>query len=86
MDQQWAAYNVAVGDHTLPTSTKTQVIPYKTTSSEKGITGFQDLTPANPQIQARYDAMSPEWEGITASNNYVFNNIAKSQSAPATQK
>lgn len=85
MDAHVTAYTAAVGDYSLPASTKTPV-RYETTSSETGLTGFQDLKPVNPELQARYDAMSPQWEGIKASNNYVFQNIAKSQSAPAFSK
>jgi hypothetical protein len=79
MDKQVASYNVAVGDHSLPVSSM-GAVRYETSSSEHGLTGFQDLTPANPQIQARYDAMSPEWIGITGTNKHVFNNGAKSSS------
>lgn len=71
MDKQVASYNVAVGEHTLPVSSK-GVVRYQTSSSEQGLTGFQDLTPANPQLQARYDAMSPEWVGIKGTNKHVF--------------
>jgi len=78
MDKQVASYNAAVGDHILPASSK-GVIPYQTSSSEEGLTGFQDLTPANPQLQARYDAMSPEWEGVKATNKHVFNNSRPSR-------
>ena len=27
-----------------------------------------DLVPPRPDIQARYDAMSPEWEGVIPTN------------------
>ena len=85
MDQQWTSYNAAVGEYSLPKSTMAPV-PYQTSSSETGITGFQDLKPANPEVQARYDAMSPKWEGITGTDSAVFKNIPKSQSAPAFSK
>lgn len=85
MDAQFKAYNVGVADYTLPKSTMAPA-PYQTSSSEHGLTGFQDLKPANPVVQARYDAMSPVWEGVTASNSYIFQNIPKSQAAPAMQK
>jgi len=72
MDKQVDSYNVAVGDHSLPVSSKAAV-RYETSSSEQGVTGFQDLTPVNPQVQARYDAMSPEWVGIKGTNKHIFN-------------
>jgi hypothetical protein len=80
MDKQWNSYNVGVSDYTLPQSSKAAA-PYQTSSSEHGMTGFQDLTPANPQLQARYDAMSPQWEGLTGASNNVFKNMNKSESA-----
>lgn len=85
MEQQWLQYNSALGDHTLPKSTKV-VVPYETSSSEPGLTGFQDLKPANPEIQARYDAMSPNWNGITGADPAVYRSIATSQSAPVNSK
>jgi hypothetical protein len=78
MDKQVDSYNVAVGEHTLPVSSKAPV-RYQTSSSEEGLTGFQDLTPANPQLQARYDAMSPEWVGVKGTNKHVFNNSRPSR-------
>ena len=79
MDKQVASYNAAVGEHSLPMSSK-GAVRYETSSSEHGLTGFQDLTPANPQLQARYDAMSPEWVGVSGTNKHVFSNSAKSSS------
>jgi hypothetical protein len=78
MDKQVASYNAAVGEHTLPVSSK-GVVRYQTSSSEEGLTGFHDLVPANPQLQARYDAMSPEWEGVKATNKHIFKNSAASR-------
>lgn len=85
MDQRWTAYNASLGDQALPKSTKATV-PYQTTSSETCITGFQDLKPVNPQLQARYDAMSGSWEGIQPSTEYVYKNIAKTQAEQAPAK
>ena len=31
-----------------------------------------DLVPPRPDIQARYDAMSPEWEGVTPTNRALI--------------
>ena len=85
MEAQFNGYNAGIADYRLPKSTMAPA-PYQTTSSERGITGFQDLTPANPVVQARYDAMSPTWEGITGSNSRIFQMIPKSQAAPTSQK
>lgn len=85
MDRQWNSYNTGVSDYTVPQSSKAPA-PYQTSSSEHGLTGFQDLKPANPQIQARYDAMSPQWEGLTGANKGIFKNLKQSESAAAFQK
>jgi hypothetical protein len=85
MDQQWLQYNASLGAQALPKSTMA-VVPYETSSSEPGLTGFQDLKPANPEIQARYDAMSSNWNGITGADPSVYRSIATSQSATVNSK
>ena len=84
MDQQWLKYNASLGDQTLPVSTSAQ--PYQTSSSEIGVSGFHDLKPSNPEVQARYDAMSPNWNGITGANPSVYKSIATTESAPVNSK
>jgi hypothetical protein len=84
MDQQWLNYNASLGVQTLPKSTSAE--PYHTSSSELGVSGFQDLKPANPEVQARYDAMSPNWNGITGANPSVYRSIASTESAPVNSK
>ena len=71
MDKHLDNYNAALNSQNFPESTKS-VPKYATSSSETGITGFQDLKPANPEVQARYDAMSGSWEGVEASNKANF--------------
>ena len=61
----WDQYLVALGKPLNPTSTNT--IPYETSSSKIGVSGFLDLKPSNNEFQARYDAMSGSWEGVHAS-------------------
>lgn len=82
MDKQVSDYQSALNDQLLPTSTSAV---YLTSSSEKGIVGFQDLTPYQPDVQARYDAMSGSWEGVKAAKSYA-KNIAKAQAGPAESK
>ena len=86
MDQQWNKYKDAVKGYELPSSTTKPVIPYETSSSEVGVAGFQDLKPANPDLQAQYDAMSPNWNGITGANPSVYRNVASSESAPVNSQ
>jgi hypothetical protein len=81
MDAQWVKYKESVSGFDLPASTTKPVVPYQTSSSEIGVSGFQDLKPANPEIQARYDAMSPNWNGITGADPSVYRSIATSESA-----
>ena len=80
MESQWLQYQQSVGGFDLPASTTKPVVPYQTSSSDVGVSGFQDLKPANPEIQARYDAMSPNWNGITGSESSVYG------SAPVNSK
>ena len=79
MDKEWTGYQSANNGFALPQSTSAV---YPTSSSEKGVVGFQDLTPYAPDIQARYDAMSGAWEGVSASKSFA-KNIAKAQAGPA---
>ena len=65
MKAHWDGYLKALGKSPQPTSTNT--IPLETSSSAIGVSGFLDLKPKQPEIQAKYDAMSGSWEGISAS-------------------
>lgn len=77
MEKQWSQYVNAVGVSENPVSTSR----YEATSSEKCKTGFMDLTPPRPEIQARYDAMSAEWEGVIPTNRAVIQGLFKSEPA-----
>ena len=70
MKQHWSGYLNALGATPKPVSTNT--IAFPTTSDKLGVSGFLDLTPKNPEIQARYDAMSLKWEGVSASDKAMF--------------
>ena len=65
MKAHWDGYLKAIGKSPQPTSTNT--IQLETSSSAKGVSGFLDLKPKQPEIQAKYDAMSGSWEGVLAS-------------------
>ena len=60
----WSGYINAIGKMT-PTSSNT--IPFETSSSKIGVSGFLDLKPKDDKFQPRYDAMSGSWEGVAAS-------------------
>ena len=57
MQQHWSGYLNALGAQKIPQTSMPTAAPYDTSSEEKGVTGFMDLSAKQPQIQARYDAM-----------------------------
>jgi len=67
MKDHWGGYINALGKTGTPTSTNS--IQFQNTSTQIGVSGFLDLKPTNinSQFQARYDAMSGSWEGVSAS-------------------
>jgi len=65
MKSHWSGYLNAIGKTNSPTSTNS--IPFETSSSKVGVSGFLDLKPQNTKFQASYDAMSGSWEGVSAS-------------------
>jgi hypothetical protein len=67
MQSHWSGYLKAIGSTAIPTTSHPPVATYKTTDDSKGMTGFLDLNPKKPELQARYDAMSGSWAGVKAS-------------------
>lgn len=83
MDFHWNSYGTAVQKETRPICSNPPVLKYPATSDDlTGKTGFQDLIPARPDIQARYDAMSGEWEGIAPSNEAIIKGLFTSGPSP----
>lgn len=83
MDSHWNSYANSVGKHSPPVCSNTPIAKYPATSDDlTGKTGFQDLIPQRPDIQARYDAMSGEWEGIAPSNEAVIKGLFTSGPSP----
>jgi hypothetical protein len=74
MNTQWNQYQNAVGAAENPVSTSR----YEATSSVHGKTGFVDLVPPRPDIQALYDAMSPEWVGVLPSDRAAIQGLFSS--------
>jgi len=66
MEDTWNGYQHAHGTYEVPQSTNPN--PFPKTDSSVGKTPFADLKPSYPKIQAQYDAMSPTWLGLDASN------------------
>jgi len=67
MEDTWKGYQRGHGAYEVPQSTN-PALPYPATDGRVGKTPFQDLKPSYPEIQAQYDAMSPRWLGLSASN------------------
>lgn len=68
----WEQYLKGIGATLKPKSTTSMADA--NTSTKIGVSGFLDLrpTPSNAEFQARYDAMSGSWEGVSASEKAVL--------------
>lgn len=75
MQSHWAGYQKAVGGTPIPSSSHPPVATYKTSDDSKGSSGFLDLNPKKPEIQARYDAMSATWEGVKAADAAISKGV-----------
>ena len=83
MDSNWKSYTDSVGKQTLPVCSNEPTEKYAATSDDlTGKTGFQDLIPQKPDVQARYDAMSGSWEGVAPSNSAIIKGLFTSGPAP----
>lgn len=51
-------------------------------ASSNASTGFLSLTPKQPEIQARYDAMSGSWEGVNATNKALAHGLFSTDPMP----
>jgi hypothetical protein len=84
MQSHWSGYLTALGKNKRPAGTiDTGAFP--TTEGNTISTGFVEWRTPNPQLQARYDAMSGNWAGIKASEASV-NKIFKPDFAPVSGK
>jgi hypothetical protein len=68
MDATWKGYQDASDAYAVPQSTNPELPKYKTSDSRPEKTGFQDLKPSYPELQANYDAMCGSWKGVKATN------------------
>jgi hypothetical protein len=84
MNSHWEGYLKSLGAQKVPETSMPK--PYATTSDEKGATGFMDLTPKNPELQARYDAMQGGWQGIDATNKAISKGLFSTDAMPINQK
>jgi hypothetical protein len=79
----WLGYTAAMEKDLTPICSEPPGHKYPATESKTTWwTGFQDLTPANPELQAKYDAMSDKWAGINPTNKAVVNGLFSSQPSP----
>jgi hypothetical protein len=86
MQEHWSGYLKAVGENKVPATSMPTVAPYETSSAKTGVTGFFDLKPKNPEIQARYDAMKGTWEGPDAAEAAVSKGLFSTDAMPINQK
>ena len=83
MKTHWSGFLNALGK--APSTTSTNTVPFENTTTKIGVSGFLDLKPANNDFQARYDAMSGSWEGVSASEKATLNQKAdKTEFMPYT--
>jgi len=80
MEKHWSGYITALNKQSIPKSSDA----YQTSDSNIGVSGFLDLTPKQPQIQARYDAMSGEWAGIAPTNKAISQGLFSTDAMPFT--
>jgi hypothetical protein len=68
MQTSWDGYITALGKLKIPASNIDNGTPFPTSGGPPS--GFKEFHPKS-DIQKKYDAMNPEWEGIKASNAHV---------------
>jgi hypothetical protein len=79
----WNGYVNGVNQDSLPICAQPPIEKYKATDTKHGWwTGFQDLTPANPELQAKYDAMSDSWLGVKSTDKALVQGMFTSQPSP----
>lgn len=81
MDTNWNSYGNAVAQQTHPKCSNPPIVKYPVTDDKDWWTGFQGLTPANPELQAKYDAMSASWLGVSPTNTAIVQGLFTSQPA-----
>jgi hypothetical protein len=81
MDAIWNSYGNAVAQQPLPKCSEPPVVKYPATDDTDWWTGFQHMKPANPELQAKYDAMSASWLGVSPTNQAIVQGLFTSQPA-----
>ena len=84
LEHNWNKYGKGIVEHGLPAGNRDGPVtyPFPTTSDKTGVTGFFDLTPANPYLQKNYDAMQGSWGGVEASNKAIAQGLFKAEAMP----
>ena len=83
MQQHWSGYMKAFEKQVIQPPASSNA--YATTDSRTGMTGFLDVMPTQPQVQARYDAMSGNWEGVDATNKALAHGVFSTDPMPIKQ-
>lgn len=82
MEANWTSYGNAVAQQSHPKCSGPPVVKYDATSDGDWWTGFEHLKPSNPELQAKYDAMSSAWLGVKPTNEAVIQGLFSSQPSP----
>lgn len=69
MEKSWNGYITALANQTNPASNIDMGAQFPTSGGPAS--GFLEFCPRNKETQKKYDAMSPDWKGIEASNSAI---------------
>jgi len=86
MDTSWQGYITALGGQKPPASNIDQGMPFPNTEGNDTSSGFVEWKTKNPQMQAKYDAMSGSWQGVQASESSAASSIFKHEFMPVQHK
>ena len=86
MDTSWQGYITALAGQKPPASNIDLGFPFPNTEGNTTSTGFVEWKTPNPQVQARYDAMSNSWEGVKASESASASSIFRAEFMPLEHK
>jgi len=89
MKAHWQGYLNAIGAMAYPDKSidlGVQTKPFPNTTGNNISSGFQEWRAQDPDIQAKYDAMSGSWQGIQASESKGVTSVFKPISMPVQNK
>jgi hypothetical protein len=60
------------------------ILPQYAQYAESTAVSFKTFAPRDPDTQAKYDAMSPSWQGVDSTNNAIARGDYKLDTVPST--